>query len=110
MTTWAISEERKRKHLVKLRAFEELNENEKCQKRRNLWYRRWHLLAREIKKHRSNPKRILEQMYRLVEEIGGHGYAWIAYTSEQDMRLVIEDCLEQDCEECKHRFRCFTER
>lgn len=92
-----------------LRAFEELNEKEKCRKRKNLWYQRWHLLARELKKHRNNPKRIMEQVYEFMEEVGGHSRMWIAYTSQQDMKLAIDDCLDVDCNECKNRFRCFTE-
>lgn len=87
----------------------ELTDKEKERKRfKNVWYGRWIELARMLKKRNSNEK-IMRVFYSIVNDIDGHHYARIAYSSYQDLLLVFEDCLNKDCDECERRFTCFTE-
>jgi len=83
-------------------------EKEKKRRRLNRWYGRWLKLSKLVKKNEK--KELLFEMFKLVNQVNGHHYAWIAQSSFVDLNLVIEDCFNKNCEECENRFECFTEK
>jgi len=85
-----------------------LTEKEKKRRRRdNKWYGRWANIAKLLKKNKK--EQIIVELFRFIDNAGGHCYRRVAYSSLVDMRLAIEDCLNKNCEECEKRFKCFTE-
>jgi hypothetical protein len=88
--------------------FNTLTKIQKARRRRNKWL----LLSKSTKiccNSTVKARQIVENVYKLMEEVCGHGDARKALSSYLSMRLALEDCVEKDCNECKHRFRCFTE-
>lgn len=84
---------------------EEKNRRRTC----NLWYSRWLSMAQDLKLNRLDKRGVLLFIFRAIDNSHGFKYGHIACSSFADLRLVFEDCLNKDCENCEKRFECFTE-
>ena len=88
-----------------------LSDKDRARKRiRNQWYRRWLRIAKQLRTGKISNREIMLLIWEQIDRYGGFGYSWISDSSRQDLHLVFEDCLNNDCNKCKQRFKCFTER